>query len=68
MKWLAYGLVGLCSGAFVGWGAYVSFVEPALFGDSAGTIWLDLLAAFLGAGLGAFGAIFFGWTIQSRRR
>jgi ABC-type branched-subunit amino acid transport system permease subunit len=67
MKWLAYGLVGFCSGAFVGWGAYVSFVETPLFVDSGGTIWLDLLAAFLGSGIGALAAVAFGWAIRSRR-
>lgn len=68
MNYLAYGMVGLCSGAFVGWGSYVSFVEPLLFDESGGTILADLLAAFLGAGIGAAGAIIFGWLIRSRRR
>lgn len=68
MKWLAYSLVGFCSGAFVGWGAYVSFVEAPFFGDSGGWIWLDLLAAFLGAAIGVFAAVAFGWAIRSRRR
>lgn len=67
MKWLAYGLVGFCSGAFVGWGAYVSFIETPLFGDAGGTIWLDLLSAFLGSGFGAAAAVLFGWAIRSRR-
>lgn len=71
MKWLAYGSVGFCSGAFVGWGAYVSYVGP-LSVDSGWPFWLDplvaFLAALLGSGIGAAAAIAFGWAIGSRRR
>jgi ABC-type branched-subunit amino acid transport system permease subunit len=71
MKWLAYGSVGLCSGAFVGWGAYVSYVEPGV-GDWGWPFWLDplpaIVATIVGAAIGAAAAIAFGWAIGSRRR
>lgn len=71
MKWLAYGLVGFCSGAFVGWGAYVSFIRTPISGESGVTFWLviaEIFATFLGAGIGTALAVLFGWSIQSRRR